>query len=123
MSIPYFLSTGYTTLKVTRYSGSGYVNGRWSDGTVSYFSLVANVQPTTLGNMTKLLPEGDRGKKSVYVFTRGLSKQTTSSVEGTMQKGDEFVWAGDTYEVRDVQQYEMGVLDHQMCLAVRKEKA
>ena len=123
MTIPLFLSVGKSTYTFTRRAGS-YVNGRWLDGAATTFSIACNIQPNIQGKMTKLLPEGDRSKYSIVILTNGISQSVRTSQEGSgLLKGDEVTWNGDVYEVREINFYNLGVLDHYMALAVRKEKA
>lgn len=123
MTIPLFLSVGKSTYTFTRRAGS-YVNGRWLDGAATTFNIACNIQPNIQGKMTKLLPEGDRSKYSIVILTNGISQSVRTSQEGSgLLKGDEVTWNGDVYEVREINFYNLGVLDHYMALAVRKEKA
>ena len=123
MTIPLFLSVGKSTYTFTRRAGS-YVNGRWLDGAATTFTIACNIQPNIQGNMTKLLPEGDRSKYSIVILTNGIAQSVRTSHEGSgLLKGDEVTWNGDVYEVREINFYNLGVLDHYMALAVRKEKA
>jgi len=123
MTIPLFLSVGKSNYTFTRRAGS-YVNGRWLDGAATTFTIACNIQPNIQGKMTKLLPEGDRSKYSIVILTNGISQSVRTSQEGSgLLKGDEVTWNGDVYEVREINFYNLGVLDHYMALAVRKEKA
>ena len=121
MTVPYFLSTGQSTYTFTRRSGS-YINGRWSDGAASTFTVKCNIQPNVTGSMTRLLPEGDRSKKSIVILTQGIANEVRTSKEGSgLLKGDEVSWEGDVYEVREIFKYSLGVLDSYQGIAVRKE--
>lgn len=123
MTIPLFLSVGKSNYTFTRRAGS-YVNGRWLDGSATTFTVACNIQPNIQGKMTKLLPEGDRSKYSIVILTNGIAQSVRTSQEGSgLLKGDEVTWNGDVYEVREINFYNLGVLDHYMALAVRKEKA
>jgi len=122
MSLPSFLSVGRVTLTITRHSGT-YVNGRWAETAGSSFAVIANVQPTTSSTMVRKLPEGDRSKPTLAVFVPLGANKVRTSVEGVLQKGDTFTWQGNTYEVRQCDTYQMGVLDHQMIIAIRQEVA
>jgi len=148
MTIPLFLSVGKSNYTFTRRAGS-YVNGRWLDGSATTFTITCNIQPNIQGKMTKLLPEGDRSKYSIVILTNGIAQSVRTSQEGNastlstlesgygfryglgygaaiaseLLKGDEVTWNGDVYEVREINFYNLGVLDHYMALAVRKEKA
>ena len=123
MSTPLFLSVGKATYTFTRRAGS-YVNGRWLDGAATTFTIRCNIQPNAAGKMTRLLPEGDRSRYSIFIITDGIAQSLRTSKEGTgLLKGDEVTWNGDVYEIREVNLYNLGVLDSYQALAVRKEVA
>lgn len=123
MTTPLFLSVGKATYTFTRRTMS-YVNGRALDSASSTFTIKCNIQPNASGKMTKLLPEGDRSKHSIFIITDGISQSLRTSKEGSaLQRGDEVTWNGDVYEVREVNFYNLGVLDSYQALAVRKEVA
>lgn len=123
MSTPLFLSVGKATYTFTRRAGS-YVNGRWLDGAATTFTIKCNIQPNAAGKMTRLLPEGDRSRHSIFIITDGIAQSLRTSKEGSgLLKGDEVMWNGDVYEIREVNLYNLGVLDSYQALAVRKEVA
>lgn len=123
MSTPLFLSVGKATYTFTRRAGS-YINGRWLDGAATTFTIKCNIQPNAAGKMTRLLPEGDRSRHSIFIITDGIAQSLRTSKEGVgLLKGDEVTWNGDVYEIREVNLYTLGVLDSYQALAVRKEVA
>lgn len=124
MTVPLFLSVGKVTLTITRKTADSYLHGRRVEGTSSTFTITANVQPTISSTMTKLLPEGDRSKKALVVLNATIANSLRTAKEGTLLPADSFTWTdGDVYEIREVLPYRMGVLDHDMALAVRIEVA
>ena len=124
MTIPLFLSVGKTTLTITRKAAGSYTHGRWADGEATTFTITANVQPTVTPSMTKLLPEGDRSKKSLVLFNATIASPIRTALEGVLLPADSFTWTdGYSYEIREVLPYRCGVLDHDMAIAVRKEVA
>jgi hypothetical protein len=124
MTTPLFLSVGKATYTFTRRAGNYDDYGRWSDGSPTTFTIKCNIQPNAAGKMTKLLPEGDRSKYSIFIITDGISQSLRTSKEGSaLLKGDEVTWNNDVYEIREVNLYNLGVLDSYQCLAVRKEVA
>lgn len=123
MSIASYSSIAMTDYTFTRRSGS-YVNGRWSDGTATTFTLKCTIQPHISGNMSVVLPEGDRGKKRIFIITRGIDTQLRTAKEGSsLLKGDEVTWNGEVYEIREVLVYELGVLNGCQAIGIRKEVA
>ena len=123
MTIASFSSIPMTSYTFTRRSGS-YVNGRWSDGTASTFTLKCTIQPHLSGNMTVVLPEGDRSKKRIFIITQGISTQLRTTKEGSsLLKGDEVTWNGEVYEVFEVLTYNLNSLDSCQAIAIRKEVA
>lgn len=67
---PPFLATGRTTLTIVRPTAGTYDdNGRYIEGSTSTFNIVANVQPGLKFNDTQFLPEGERGRLAVRVYT------------------------------------------------------
>jgi len=117
---PGFLLTGKTTLTIKRTSAGSYVNGRWVDGTTvaPAPTITANVQPANTRDLL-LLPESERTKEWVKVYTTDLIRNLREGVNGWA--ADEFTWNGDTYRVMRVKRYQMGVLDHYKALAARVE--
>lgn len=123
MTIASYSSIAMTSYTFTRCSGS-YVNGRWSDGTASTFTMKCTIQPHLMGNMTIVLPEGDRSKKRIFIITQGISTQLRTAKEGSsLLKGDEVTWNGEVYEVREVMTYNLSTLDSVQAIAIRKEVA
>ena len=116
---PLFL-VGRTTLDVIRRSKAIYVNGRPTPGTEEVVQVVCNVQPVLKSSDTMLIPEADRSKACLKVYTKGGAM--LSLREGsTGNAADRFMWEGDLYEVMKVIHYSMGVLDHYKAICMRVE--
>lgn len=119
---PQFLSTGKVQLFINRVEENTeqYVDGRYvpSEST-ERLCIEANVQPRLTTRELYLLPEGDRTKDSIKVYTaftlRGR-REGDSPIDA-----DTFTWDGATYEVVVAHTYQMGVLNHTKALAIRRE--
>ena len=117
---PPLLLVGSVTLDVTRTTATTYVNGRAVPGTSSVVQVVANVQPVLKSPDTYLLPEADRSKAVLKVYTKGTSLRQLKEGDGGWS-ADRFTWDGDLYEVMKVIDYRMGVLNHYKALCSRGE--
>lgn len=119
---PRFLSTGKVQLTIDRTTdGTGeYVDGRWvASDDKERICIEANVQPQLTNKELYLLPEGDRTKDCVKVYTTFTLRGRR---EGSSHiSADTFKWDGYTYEVVVAHTYQMGVLNHTKALCVRKE--
>lgn len=115
---PLFL-TGSVLLEVNRYAQGTLVKGRYEAGEASVVVVEANVQPILRETDRFALPEGERHKQSVRIFT----KQALIPVKegSSQQQPDRFEWQGDLYEVRKVTAWKMGILDHYESVAVKVE--
>lgn len=117
---PPLLLVGNVTLDITRKEASEYVNGRVVPGTTSTVQVVCNVQPVLKSTDTLLLPEADRSKAVLKVYTKGQPlRQLKEGVGGW--SADRFMWDGDMYEVMKVIDYKMGVMNHYKALCSRVE--
>lgn len=117
---PPLLLVGSVTLDVTRTTATTYVNGRTVVGTPTVVQVVANVQPVLKSTDTYLLPEADRSKAVLKVYTKGASLRQLKEGDGGWA-ADRFTWGGDLYEVMKVIDYGMGVLNHYKALCSRVE--
>lgn len=111
--------TGKVTVDVKRSEGGSRTKGVWTNAAQTTITISANIQPVLKGTDTLLVPEGDRSKEIIKIYTTTLLK---SRVEGTTSnQGDIVEWDGKQFEVMKVIQYQMGVLDHVKAIAVRRE--
>lgn len=116
---PLFL-VGNTTLNIIRTSSATYVNGRPVPGVSVEVPVVCNVQPVLKSSDTLLIPEADRSKACLKVYTRG--DELRSLKEGSNGwTADRFMWDGDLYEIMKVIPYKMGTLDHYKAICMRVE--
>lgn len=120
MRNPPLLLTGRTTLDVIRREAETIVRGRPSPGAESVVPVVCNVQPVLKSTDTYLLPEADRSRATLKVYTKGAElRQRKEGVDGWA--ADRFYWKGELYEIMKVIEYDMGVLNHYKALCSRVE--
>ena len=111
-------AVGRIDLPVERYSsGSWGSDGEWTDGAVTNLTVKANVQPNLNWNMTRMLPEGDRSKQAIAIYS---IQPLVMAEEGTEAKRADVVsWQGHKWQVKAVLTYQMGVLNHSESVAVK----
>lgn len=120
MRNPPLLLTGHTTLDIIRREAEIIIRGRPSPGAESIVQVVCNVQPVLKSTDTYLLPEADRTRATLKVYTKGAALRQRK--EGTSgYAADRFYWKGELYEVMKVIDYDMGVLNHYKALCARVE--
>lgn len=120
MIMPQFLSTGKSTVTVVRKTAGVYDdNGRYTEGTPTTITITANIQPGLKMNDTQFLPEGERGRLAIRIYT---SSELRCRKEGTSgYDADEVIYMERTYVVRWCHSYHMGILNHYRVIAVAKE--
>lgn len=117
---PPLLLTGRTTLDIIRREAEIIVRGRPQPGEESIVQVICNVQPVLKSTDTYLLPEADRTKVTLKVYTKGAPlRQRKEGPEGWA--ADRFYWKGDLFEVMRCIDYDMGVLNHYKALCYRVE--
>ena len=117
---PPLLLVGKVQLDIIRRSSSTYNMGRLVEGVESSAQIVANIQPVQKSTDTMLLPEADRSRAVIKVYTQGETlRQLKEGPNGWA--ADRFMWDGDLYEVMKVIDYKMGVLNHYKALCQRVE--
>lgn len=110
---------GQVKVVVTRKVGGEYVNGIWVKPNPTTLTITANIQPVIKSTEVSLLPEGDRSKEVVKLYT---TTQLFQRREGSSPiEGDLISWNGKTFEVVKVVNFQMGILDHYRAVCVRKE--
>ena len=120
MRNPPLLLTGHTTLDIIRREAEVIIRGRPSPGAESIVPVVCNVQPVLKSTDTYLLPEADRSRATLKVYSKGdIIRQRKEGVNG--HAADRFYWKGELYEVIKVIDYDMGVLNHYKALCMRVE--
>ena len=119
MKIPLFLATKVVDVEVKRFEQGEYVKGVWKDGTSSSITIKANVQPVIRSYDTILLPDGDKSKEAIKIFTTFELRQVQAGESPIA--ADVILWEGREWEVKKSVTWRMGILNHTEALAVRKE--
>jgi hypothetical protein len=120
MSFPPLLSVGRVTLDIIRRDKQTLNRGRPVPGAETTVQVVCNVQPVLKSSDTIMLPEADRSKACLKVYTKGDALRGLK--EGPNgYSADRFMWQGDLYEVMKVINYAMGVLNHYKAICMRVE--
>ena len=96
MLYPPLLSVGRTNLDLIRRSLPIKVKGRYTDGPSEIVTIICNVQPILKSTDTMLLPEADRSKACLKVYTQGA--EIRGMKEGPNgHDADQFMWEGELY--------------------------
>lgn len=109
MSIAQLTLVKKTPVDILRHAEGSYVDGEWVEGSEVTITITANIHPFS-DYQVMMLPESDRTKSWVWLFTADVVRQKKEGVGG--YGADRFMWDGDLYEVMKVQNYRMGVVDH-----------
>lgn len=118
MSIAQFSLVNKVPVTILRHAPGSFVKGDWVEGAEQQVTIKANVHPFS-DYQVMMLPEADRTKSWMWLFTADLVRQKK---EGTNGWGaDRFMWDGDLYEVMAVQNFKMGVRDHREARCARIE--
>lgn len=89
------------TITLRRYAAGDYVDGLWVDGVSTDSEVQASVQPTT-PNELRLLPEGDRAKRSWKILCNfELLMGNDSGV-----KADELIIDGTLFRISSPENYQ-----------------
>ena len=119
MTIPTFRLTKYFPVSFTRTGQGSYDDdGYWAEPVATSFVADCNIQPAKYSKIMQM-PESDRTEMWQVVYTSSELRAKKEGANGYV--GDRFTWLDDTYEVRKVKRYVMGVLDHTEAMAVRIE--
>lgn len=116
---PGYLSTGRKTFTVKRYAPGVWTAGRYVKATPTDITIRANVQPLARSTLIRLNLGGDTTSAAYAIFS---NDELRMQVEGQWE-ADMITIDGNTYELLEVIQYSMGVLDHWEAVGVRKELA
>lgn len=113
-----FRLTRKIPVTIFRYPQGDYINGDWVVGPPTEVPIEANIQPMSYHETLQFL-ESERTKKWCNVWTESLVRTNREGLTGW--NADLFYWQGDLYEVRKVQSWSMGVLNHYHAQACRLE--
>jgi len=118
MSIAQFSLVRKVPITILRHSEGTFVDGDWVEGPETEVVVQANVHPFS-DYQVSILPESDRSRSWMWMFTSDLVRQKKEGVGG--YGADRFLWDGDMYEVMKTQNFKMGVQDHFEIQAARIE--
>lgn len=106
------MSSFRTQFTIQRKSNGKYCNGRWQEGEVTEFTIMASVQPLS-GEEMQMLPEGRKDTQAVRIYTDTPLKTVSED------NPDILLYAGNSYEVTTVEPWQSNVISHYKCLAVK----
>lgn len=109
MSIAQFSLVKKVPVTILRHSEGSYIDGEWVEGVQQRIIIQANIHPFS-DYQVSILPESDRTRSWMWLFTADLVRQKKEGTEG--YGADRFMWDGDLYEVMKTQNFRMGVRDH-----------
>ena len=101
---------------IQRHALGSYVNGNWVEGVEQDVIINANIHPFS-DYQVMLLPEADRTKSWMWVFTSDLIRSKKEGQYGA----DRFTWNGDLYEIMATSVWTMQIRDHYEGRAARVE--
>lgn len=94
-----FTTLGKKLHRVIRDSGEGgYIDGEYVDSPSEIIIVKANIQPSMASYRTQLLPEGDRNKEAITLFSNDWL-YTARSGAGVPLKADVIIYRGGMWEV------------------------
>jgi hypothetical protein len=103
-------------LQVRRDAQAGsYINGHWVEGKTQTLNIMATVEPLS-GNDLLLLPEGERTKEAIRIYTDSELKTVD---EFAKRKADVVNYFGKCFEVQVVKRWTQ-LIPHFACIAVNK---
>lgn len=84
-----------TTAVLTRFAAGGFVDGKWTEGSPSTYSIRIADQPPAPRDLERL-PEGERTKEFRSVWTRAVLR---TADETAKTSADELTFKGGTWKV------------------------
>lgn len=116
-----FLTVGKKKVQIKRSTGGSRVKGVWKENPPQIIEVWGSVQPFLKSSDLLMLPEGDRTKETIKLYT---ASEILEGREGTNARSPDIIlWNGEEWEVKKAVPYQMGVLDHYEVLAQRKERS
>lgn len=106
-------------LTLTRSNGGQWVGGRWQPSVDTQVLIEASVQPVTRSTDLMMLPEGDRAKAAVEVWSASEIRMVKEGDGGWSP--DRFTWLDNEYEVMKAMPWQMGHIDHYHAVCRRVE--
>jgi len=104
------------TLTVSRKSAGSYINGRWTNGSTTTFTINTSWQPATGRDLVAL----EEGMRQSTIF-KGYSLNEIKTIDPeTLQKEDIITGPdGYNYRVVFVGPWQNGIIDHYKFMAIR----
>ncbi|AGR88963.1 hypothetical protein VL2_gp149 [Pseudomonas phage vB_PaeM_VL12] len=121
MLTPPMLSTHFVKNEVIRRPRKRLVRGRPVQDPPEIYIVEGSFQPVLKSTDTMQLPEGERTKKALKVYTRNHTTLREANEAEDGWDADQFWWKGELYEVVKTASYDMRVLDHVKAMCVRVE--
>lgn len=107
-----------STVVVTRRAAGGHVDGVWTPGAESTFTVRGSLQPLT-GRELLVVPEGERGRARWALYT---TTELQTADEAAATDADRVAWRGRSLVVVKVEDWShMGRLAHYRCELVEDE--
>ena len=91
-------------------------NGNYIEPTPTQIDIEANIQPLT-PNQVLQMPEGDRTQSWIKGYTSSVTRTKREGANG--YAADTLLYRGDEYEIRKIDPWDVGVLDHYKFYAIR----
>lgn len=120
MSVAQFSLVKKTPVDILRHAEGSFVDGDWVEGAETTVTIQANIHPFS-DYQVMMLPESDRTKSWLWLFTSDLVRQKKEGPLGVGYGADRFVWDGDLYEIIKTENYRMTVVDHREAKCARVE--
>ena len=102
-------------LQAGNYSGGRYIGGGTTDT-----DFTGSVQPPTASqehDIIKMLPEGERTKKTVVVYCDFATLRTANEADN--QEADQVVFLGEVFKVMKINTWAGNILTHDQAFCVR----
>lgn len=119
MHKPPFLSVGRTKINIQRYGKGSWVDGRYVEATPTNVCIEGMIQPGLKFTDIQHLPEGERGRKGLRVWSHCPIYQVEEGDTGRL--GDFITFEGYRWRVVNCIHYSVGPLQHYKAIAVREE--
>lgn len=116
MITPQLLSVNKIKVIVERANTGEWLHGKWVNAERTLITVDANIQPALMGNQAKRLPEGDRTKRSIVIYS--IQELLMTREGDTARLGDIVHYDGEKWEVRSAITYKMNILNHCESIAV-----
>ena len=114
-------STGFTrTITVINFTGEGYVDGRYQEGTEVTLDIIASVQRLSMQDVQRL-PEGYRTSETYKLYLDNSAITTMKENLSTVDNSSEFLINGDRFVMLASERWEE-FIPHWKITVVRKQE-